>query len=134
MFIFLYMTWIVICLHWKSWKNCMLSRWSMSCFPYLAYVVQVYTWLYNPHAQQWFATVDLVRYCSLLKTMYFWIQSNPAIDKRKVHKPSLYSDVVWLSLCAQCKFHMDLSFPSIKISGMKFLPQNGRHGCLNSRF
>ena len=50
---------------------------------------------------------------------YFWIRSNPAINKRK---PSLYSNMVWLSLHAQRKFHMDLSFPSIKLSGMKFLP------------
>jgi len=49
------------------------------------------------------------------KIMYFWIRSNPAINKRKAHKPSLYSDVVWLSLYARRKFHMDLSFPSIKL-------------------
>ena len=52
---------------------------------------------------------------------YFWIWINPAINKRKAHKHSLYSDVVWLSLYAQRKFHMDLSFPSIKLSCMKFL-------------
>ena len=34
----------------------------------------------------------------------------------------LYNDAFWLSLYAQHKFHMDLSFPSIKLSGMKFLP------------
>ena len=56
-----------------------------------------------------------------LKITYFWIQSNPAINRRKAHKPSLYSDVVLLSLYAQHKFHMDLSFPSIKLSSMKFL-------------
>ena len=56
------------------------------------------------------------------KIMYFWIWSNPAINNRKAHKPSLYSNIVWLSLLAQRKFHMDLSFPSIKLSGMKFLP------------
>ena len=56
------------------------------------------------------------------KITYFWIRSNSAINKRKAHKPSLYSNIVWLSLHAQCKFHMDLSFPSIKLSGMKFLP------------
>ena len=56
------------------------------------------------------------------KITYFWIWSNPAINKRKAHKPSLYSNIVWLSLHAQRKFHMDLSFPSIKLSGMKFLP------------
>jgi len=58
------------------------------------------------------------------KIMYFWIRSNPANNKRKAHKPSLYSDVVWLSLYTQCKFHMDLSFPSIKLSCMKFLPHS----------
>ena len=74
------------------------------------------------------------------KITYFWIQSNPAINKSKAHKPSLYSDVVWLSLYAQRKFHMDLSFPSIKLSGMKFLSHSfqtktgGVHGCDNSKF
>jgi len=58
------------------------------------------------------------------KIMYFWIRRNPAINKRKAHKPSLYSDVVRLSLYAQCKFHMDLNLPSIKLSGMKFLPRS----------
>ena len=57
-----------------------------------------------------------------LKITYFWIWSHPAINKRKSHKPSLYSNIVWLSLYVQHKFHMDLSFPSIKLSGMKFLP------------
>ena len=56
------------------------------------------------------------------KITYFWIRSNPAINKSKAHKPSLYSNIDWLSLHAQRKFHMDLSFPSIKLSGMKFLP------------
>ena len=56
-----------------------------------------------------------------LKITYFWIRSNPAINRSKAHKPSLYSNIVWLSLHAQRKFHMDLSFPSIKLSGMKFL-------------
>ena len=56
------------------------------------------------------------------KIMYFCIQSSPAINKKKANNPSLYSDVVWLSLHAQRKFHMNLSFPSIKLSGMKFLP------------
>ena len=55
------------------------------------------------------------------KITYFWIRSNPAINKRKAHKPSLYSNIVWLSLHAQRKFHMDLNFPSIKLSGIKFL-------------
>jgi len=32
------------------------------------------------------------------------------------------SDEVWLSIYAQHNFYMDLSFPSIKLSGMKFLP------------
>jgi len=58
-----------------------------------------------------------------LKITYFGIWSNPAINKRKAHKPSLYNDVVWLSFYVQRKFHMDLSFPSIKLSGMKFLPR-----------
>jgi len=58
------------------------------------------------------------------KITYFWIQSNPAINKKEAHKPSLYSDVVWLSFYAQHKFHMDLSFPSIKLSSMKFLPRS----------
>ena len=53
---------------------------------------------------------------------YFWIQSNPAINKGKAHKLSPYNSIVWLSLHAQRKFHMDLSFPSIKLSRMKFLP------------
>ena len=57
-----------------------------------------------------------------LKITYFWIRNNPAINKRKAHKPSLYSNMVWLSLHAQRNFHMDLSFPSIKLSGMKCLP------------
>ena len=56
------------------------------------------------------------------KITYFWIRSNPAINKRKAHKPSLYSNIVWLSPHVQRKFHMDLSFSSIKLSGMKFLP------------
>ena len=56
-----------------------------------------------------------------LKITYFWIQSNPVINKRKAHKPSLYSNIVWLSLHAQRRFHMDLNFPSIKLSGIKFL-------------
>ena len=37
-----------------------------------------------------------------LKIMYFWIWSNPAINKTKAHKP----------------------FPSIKLSSMKFLPSS----------
>ena len=53
------------------------------------------------------------------KIMYIWIRSNPAINKRKANKPS---GVVCLSLYTQRKFHMDLSFPSIKLSSMKFLP------------
>jgi len=53
------------------------------------------------------------------KIMQFLIRSDPAISKRKAHKPSLYSDVVYLSLYAQRKFHVDLSFPSIKLGGMK---------------
>ena len=64
------------------------------------------------------------------KITYFWIRSNPAINKRKVHKPSLYSNIVWLSLHAQRKFHMDLSFPSIRspyphiIKELNFVPGN----------
>ena len=57
-----------------------------------------------------------------LKISYFLIRSNPAINKRNAHKPSLYSNIVWLSLHAQHKFCMDLNFPSIKLSGMKFPP------------
>ena len=59
---------------------------------------------------------------NLPKISYIWIRCNPAINKRNAHKPSLYSNIVWLSLRAQRKFHVDLSFPSIKLSGMKFLP------------
>ena len=51
---------------------------------------------------------------------YFWILSNPSINKTKFQ--TLYSDVVSLSHHAQCKFYKDLSFSSIKLSGMKFLP------------
>jgi len=56
-------------------------------------------------------------------TCFFLIWSNPAINERKAHGCSLYSDVVWLSFYEQCKFHKDLSFLSIKLSGIKFLPR-----------
>ena len=74
------------------------------------------------------------------KITYFWIRSNLAIDKSKAHKPSLYSDVVWVSLYVQRKFYIDLSFPSIKLSGMKFLfhsfqtKTGGVAACNNSKF
>jgi len=75
-----------------------------------------------------FATVDLVWCCTLPKIKlaritYFWIQSSPAISEKKIHKPSLYSNIVWLSLYTQCKFQMDVSFPFIKLSSIKFHPR-----------
>ena len=60
----------------------------------------------------------------LAKNHVFLDSEQPGNQQRKAHKPSLYSDVVWLSLYTQCKFHMDLSFPSIKLSCMKFLPRS----------
>jgi len=45
------------------------------------------------------------------------------LRNQQKENPQTFSDVVWLSLYAQHKFHIDLSFPSIKLSGMKFLPE-----------
>ena len=90
----------------KIMKNCALSGWILGIYsPGLHLIIT--------HCRN-----KLTCYCAFgmvllfaenqLKITYFWIQSNPAINKRKAHKPSLYSDVVWLSLHAQHKFHMDL--------------------------
>jgi len=56
----------------------------MGSFPHLAHAVQVYTKL-QPTA---FVDLDLEQ------------PSMAAINQRKAHKPSLYSDDVWLSFYA----------------------------------
>ena len=92
------------------------------------------TYIFPAHTfgkqQRHFQRSWLTKYKGLVysksEIMYFWIRSNPVINKRKAHTPPLYSNIVWLSLHAQRKFHMDLSFSSIKLSGMKFLPSTSK--------
>jgi len=63
-----------------------------------------------------YLTVHLVQCCSLpkigQKSHIFGFGATQRSTKGEAHKLSLCSDVVWLSLYAQHKFHMDLNFPS----------------------
>jgi len=124
-------------------RSLCLENYEKSCIPDEAWIPSHTCYIKSRHCRNkliflYGFGIELLFAENQMKIRYFLIWSNPAINKRKAHKILLYSDVVFLSLYAQCKFHKDLSFLSIKLSDMNFfltcLRLNRKCGCHYSKF